>query len=515
MELIFFIEILVIAAVVTLQFYYFNENRQKVRNLEGLYPESGLEVMETASPSGTPMKVLAIFKTYPAGFKTILRSTNLYLQKNHGSAADFNILRDISERESDAIQSEIESGIALPLYVGLMGTFLGVIIGLLHLSFGGSIDDNAIQTFLGGVLIGMASSANGLLLTTLGSFMFRKARGLHDRHKNSYYTFLQAELLPSLNSDMASSLTSLKANLGAFNEEFSGNINTFKGTVSGITENLTLQKNFLEAIDKIGFNEMATSSLQVFDKIENSLKHIDQFVASIEQATVLTHQAKDSFSVIKQIMDDLKSFREGVNHLGDYMKTNDNLIEKQVRYLTAYVDTADKTIDSMGRHFDKADDALTAFVSKRVEVLMEDSRRAAVQLEDYFDALKKDNIHAGLIEQIRGLGSEVKLMNDDLKALRAENERQREQMIELQKLEQESRVRILNELDSVTKELISNRERAATPATVSAPPPSRQNRFKDSLITAGIVFVMFIAMLLILQILVNLGFVPAMFIREI
>jgi hypothetical protein len=513
MEFIFFIEILVIAGVVVLQFYYFNDNRRKIRSLEGLYPESGLEVTEVSAPDGASMKLLAVRKSYAPDFKTIVKSTNLYLQKNKGSAADFNILRDISERESDAVQSEIESGIALPLYIGLMGTFLGVIIGLLHLSFGAAIDDNAVQTFLGGVLIGMASSANGLLLTTLGSFMFRKARGLHDRFKNNYYTFLQAELLPSLNSDMASSLTSLKANLSAFNAEFSGNINAFKGTVSGITENLTLQKNFLEALDKIGYNDMATSSLQVFEKLEKSLTHIDKFVHSIEQATTLTNQAKDSFSTIRQIMDDLKGFREGVNRLGDYMKTNDNLIEKQVRYLTAYVDTADKTVESMGRHFDKADDALTSFVSKRVEVLMEDSRRAAVQLEDYFDALKKDNIHAGLIEQIQGLGSEVKLMNEDLKALRTENERQRSQMLELQQMEQESRTRILTELDSVTKELIS-RENAPVPAVVEKPAYG-VSRFKDSLVTAGIVFVMFVAMLLVLQILVNLGFMPAMFIREI
>jgi hypothetical protein len=82
----------------------------------------------------------------------------------------------------------------------------------------------------------MAASACGLLLTTLGNFYFKRAKLYRDRNKNDYYTFLQAELLPSLASDMAGSLSSLKDNLDAFNQEFSQNINSFKGTVAGISE---------------------------------------------------------------------------------------------------------------------------------------------------------------------------------------------------------------------------------------------------------------------------------------
>jgi hypothetical protein len=62
---------------------------------------------------------------------------------------------------------------------------------------------------------------------------------------------------------------------------------------------------------------------------------------------------------IKQIMDDLKDSARVLTGWGRYMQENDNLIEKQVRYLNAYIQTAGQATDSMGKHFDKADDAIT------------------------------------------------------------------------------------------------------------------------------------------------------------
>jgi uncharacterized membrane protein YdbT with pleckstrin-like domain len=111
-------------------------------------------------------------------------------------------------------------------------------------------------------------------------------------------------------------------------------------------------------------------------------------------------------------MDDLKGFREGIHGLGHYIKENDNLIEKQVRYLNAYIQTAGQATDSMGKHFDKVDDAITRFVEKRIQTLMEDSRKAAVQVEEYFAHLREDNIHMALARQIDSLKKEIEQLNN-------------------------------------------------------------------------------------------------------
>ena len=60
-------------------------------------------------------------------FRGILSSTNSYLKNNIDTTAEFNILRDIADRVSDSEENKIASTISLPLYIGLMGTFVGVI----------------------------------------------------------------------------------------------------------------------------------------------------------------------------------------------------------------------------------------------------------------------------------------------------------------------------------------------------------------------------------------------------
>src|SRR5689334_18030844 len=188
MDIIVGVEVLLVALLVAIQFFSFNRNKAKIDTLESLYPQTNLRISHQFSDD---VDVIEPANGFSKGFLHIVAATNLYLQKNKGAAADFNILRDISERESETLESEIDSTIAMPLYIGLMGTFLGVIIGLVKLAFFEGITDESIQSFLGGVLIGMTASAVGLLLTTLGNYFLKQAKLQRDRNKNDYYTFLQ------------------------------------------------------------------------------------------------------------------------------------------------------------------------------------------------------------------------------------------------------------------------------------------------------------------------------------
>jgi Sec-independent protein translocase protein TatA len=122
--------------------------------------------------------------------------------------------------------------------------------------------------------MGMAAIACGLLLTTLETITSNKPNSSGTKIKQLLH-ILQAELLPSLASDMAASLGSLKDNLDAFNQEFSQNITSFKGTIAGITENLSLQKEFLEMLQKGGYQQIVQANVEVFDRIEKSMPVLD------------------------------------------------------------------------------------------------------------------------------------------------------------------------------------------------------------------------------------------------
>ena len=70
-------------------------------------------------------------------------SLNMYLQKNKGAASDFHIMKDVVERYCDADEEEITTQQPIPLYLGLMGTMVGIIVGIVYIAAtkGFSVDD--------------------------------------------------------------------------------------------------------------------------------------------------------------------------------------------------------------------------------------------------------------------------------------------------------------------------------------------------------------------------------------
>ena len=76
----------------------------------------------------------------------IIDSINKYLEKNKDAVTDFNLIRDIIDRNTDSIEEEIQTQIPIPLYYGLMGTMLGILIGVIALVFSGSLG-NLLSTF--------------------------------------------------------------------------------------------------------------------------------------------------------------------------------------------------------------------------------------------------------------------------------------------------------------------------------------------------------------------------------
>lgn len=72
-------------------------------------------------------------------FYRIVTSLNTYLRKNKGAASDYHLMKDIVERNCDAKENEIDTQIPTPLYTGLMGTILGIIVGVAFLVFSGGL----------------------------------------------------------------------------------------------------------------------------------------------------------------------------------------------------------------------------------------------------------------------------------------------------------------------------------------------------------------------------------------
>lgn len=220
-------------------------------------------------------------------FSAVIKSTNAYLCKNKGASADFGILKDTCERYLEKVDNEIGNLINVPLYIGLGGTFVGIIIGLWGIDFSATtegttktISSDSIAQLLNGVIAAMFASLMGLAFTVINSaLVYKPASYKNDTDKNHYYDFLQRELLPFLNIGVSKSLGSFKDVLNHFIIKFGENMDDYKDSGQLLNENLQKQQTVLEEINKLSLTRTATKIAEVFADLKESAEHLEKFQA--------------------------------------------------------------------------------------------------------------------------------------------------------------------------------------------------------------------------------------------
>jgi hypothetical protein len=212
-------------------------------------------------------------------FDEILKAINVYLLRNKGAATDYNLIKDVVERNVDMEEEDISHTVTVPLYLGLMGTMLGIVFGLVNLFLVSDANtDFDIKGFLGGVSIAMFASFYGLFCTVANSsFNLKTARRKAEKAKNVFYTFLQTQLLPILNQSVSSSIYTLHTNLVKFNDNFTINLNRLTGMLNKNHDALIAQERILQALESIDVNEFAKANIKVLKELKTGVEQLDKF----------------------------------------------------------------------------------------------------------------------------------------------------------------------------------------------------------------------------------------------
>ena len=332
------IEIVVALIVVAIQLYFFNDTKKKIALLSNLFPiknldESFLETSETEN--GIIQTIRIEYRLFSDDFTYAIYSINQYLHKNHG-ATDFSIIKSIVERSIETRENAVNTNITLPIYIGLMGTFTGIIMGLFKIGFFGGVTEENINSFIGGVVIAMIASFFGLFLTVWNNAKnFKEAKAICDKRKNSFYNFLQVELLPHLSNSLFDALDRLKLNINDFNKKFESNIKLFNSkfssnilslgnSVESLSENIgavvantQTQKEFLVELRKIGYNKMAEANVKVFQLFKENIPTFKKFIEKQKELTDSMEQAVGLVQTIESILNRMKTFEDSINNLGD------------------------------------------------------------------------------------------------------------------------------------------------------------------------------------------------------
>lgn len=400
-------------------------------------------------------------------FAEIVSDTNEYLQNNKGAAADFNILKDISERYSETLDNEVQAGIATPLYIGLLGTFFGVSIGLFSLLLTDSpetsgtetqsfITDDGIRNFLTGVVIAMVGSFCGLLLTLRGNALLKVARSRRDKLKNSYYTFLQKRLLPKLNSDMAASLGNLKSVLDSFNHDFLEKVANFRPIIASLTDNISIQKDFIHRLDEIGFTKMANASITVFEKVKESEEMFSRFLGYQQSLNDTLENGTEMAGKVKEVLNRMTKLEEAFNMVPGYLAKHDDAIMRQVQFFDRHKQELDKIGNRVEQNFDEDASRLKQFMDIRMNQLERDAQNAYERWQEHFKQLNQDNIYQKILDYMQPFGKlneQQKQLNEQHNALAKTVEITNEKL--LQKLEQDAALqRTLNEQLQITNRIL-------------------------------------------------------------
>lgn len=211
--------------------------------------------------------------------RNIRSSINRYLSKNKGAVSDFNLIKDIVERNCDTLEAEISSQTPLPLYLGLMGTVAGIILGLFTITVNGGFSqiDKVIEILMTDVAIAMVASFMGILLTTLSLWKSKQCKVTVESNKNAFYTWIQTNLLPVISRSATSAITLLQQNLTRFNSTFTGTVDRLEERLGDVGDLYASQIEILEKIEAIDVKKMAVANVKILSALDGSVGSLDRF----------------------------------------------------------------------------------------------------------------------------------------------------------------------------------------------------------------------------------------------
>ncbi len=360
---------------------------------------------------------------------------NHYVAKTKGTT-DFSVIQNKVERKLNMRYDQTVAKLAFPTYLGLMGTFLGVFIGISMFLRGfdgaNNVTDESIKNLLLGVLVSMSTSLIGLLLTTINNARASESRKNIEEDKNEFYDFVQTELMPSLDVSMVLAITKLHETVGkfepafdrvisrfqdtfdkctkAFGDSFEQNVTTVSNAVDvmgknmdKINENISLQKQLLVTLKSDEIVKGLERYIEASNNFVSITKSLDKFeearrmmLAATQEAINIQNTYSESLKVprevavrINQILDRIKDFEENINNLGTQLErreilSNDvvNAIQDQVKGISKKGKIADK-------YLDMADGKLEDLFKAQTEVIENMNKRYKQALEGHIDGFEE------------------------------------------------------------------------------------------------------------------------------
>ena len=368
------------------QLFFYRRNVSSSRFMELFFPSDDMKPfsviedekgIKSIAVSGVDEKY-----TGATSLGSLINELNKYIRRNIGTT-DFAIIQNKTERFTETIYEHATSASSLPTYIGLMGTFIGVLVGLFFFSTNifEMNDEEKIDGLIYGVMISMLTSLAGLIFTTMSNLSAASAKKVMDERKNSFYDFIQNELMPTLGTSVVESLARLKDTINnfvpafnividsfrdtfdectrGFGNEFRSNVRVVTDAIRVMGENIgelnAVSSNLRSLLVELRTGQM-TETLQRFidsvhsiDELEENIVYLEQQKEFLNTSTQELMNAQTAYLLslevpqdiatkLKNILDRFVSFEENINKVGEGLAQTQLLGNREINLIQQQID---------------------------------------------------------------------------------------------------------------------------------------------------------------------------------
>lgn len=427
----------IIIGIVSLQIFFFLKNLQRMKEFKDIFKEADSWNILYDDESHF---VSSIAGKGNETFQAIKFSINKYLRSHTGSVVDFKLLKDAVDRHCDSVEEDINTQTPVPLYCGLAGTMIGVIIGLSSLLYTNSITSllggnkaknnteivqqtkdseteadehisqaaDGVNDLLTGVAWAMLASILGIGLTTANSLFFKKYKLEEESGKNDFYAWMQSQLLPELPSDTSDILQKLVSNLNRFNNVFSKNTKELGSTLSEVNRSYEIQADIIGYLQEMDIERVSAANILVLKELQgctNELKEFQTYLKSVQGYTTSIQKFTELFNSESErlhVLEDIKTVFQGNKDLiaKDLTSSQDLLKESMTQMRRATEDSVEelrKALTNEMDNFDKLNKQLESKFTEQLEKMpklyecLNSISKIPSKLEDLAQQLIKGN----------------------------------------------------------------------------------------------------------------------------
>lgn len=323
-------------------------------------------------------------------FMTIANCITSYLQNNGSRANDYHLMQDIVERNCDSTEEEIQSQVPTTLYLGLVGTMFGIIVGIAELFSGsglselvsGDVKTDAIEGMLKGVAEAMIASVCGIIFTTILTFVFKNAKAQNASGKNLFLSWIQANMLPNMSSDINTALEKMSDALSTFNSQFAENTQSLNNTLSIVSQTAESQADLYEKINQLDISAIAKANVKVYNALQNSTNEITYLAQML-------HSSQDYVAQVRLLNENLDKSEQRtklVEEMGNFFKAEIAAVEQRKQIFLDKIDEIDQEhvgkFNKIAGNFESKAENAIGEISEKFENQNNELRKLAAKQED-------------------------------------------------------------------------------------------------------------------------------------